>query len=152
MVPHLAMLTWYFCCQVLFLLPWCCVPLVAMELQVALILHVAMVIYVAMAPHLLQAYTPTNVSHSIDVWAFGIIATKVFLGRNLDKLRTVLWTVDSVLSLYIIHIWMQTLTLCNMHHFHPQTHTSPPLTPVRPLHPFSPKHTYLSFCTHRMHL
>ena len=43
--------------------------------------------FVAMAPHLLQAYTPTNVSPSIDVWAFGIIATKVFLGRNLDKQR-----------------------------------------------------------------
>ena len=44
--------------------------------QVALILHVAMVVDVAMAPHLLQAYTSTSVSSSIDVWAFGIIATK----------------------------------------------------------------------------
>lgn len=33
----------------------------------------------------LQAYTSATVSSSVDVWAFGIIATKVFLGRNLDE-------------------------------------------------------------------
>ena len=40
-----------------------------------------------MAPDLLQAYASNKVSPSIDVWAFGIIATKVFLGRNLDDQR-----------------------------------------------------------------
>ena len=33
----------------------------------------------------LQAYTSTTVPSSLDVWAFGVIATKVFLGRNLDE-------------------------------------------------------------------
>ena len=73
-----------FCCQINIILLPC---MVAMVPQVAMILHIGVCPLVAMAPDLLQAYTSNKVSPSIDVWAFGIIATKVFLGRNLDKQR-----------------------------------------------------------------
>lgn len=35
--------------------------------------------------HAPEAYTSATVSSSLDVWGFGVIATKVFLGRNLDE-------------------------------------------------------------------
>ena len=35
----------------------------------------------------MQAYTSNNVSASVDVWAFGCIANKVFLGRNTEEQR-----------------------------------------------------------------
>ena len=35
----------------------------------------------------MQAYTSNNVSASVDVWAFGFIAIKVFLGRNVEEQR-----------------------------------------------------------------
>ena len=34
-----------------------------------------------------QAYTSSSVSASVDVWAFGFIAIKVFLGRNVEEQR-----------------------------------------------------------------
>ena len=54
---------------------------------------------VAMVPHFLQVYSRTyiSVSPSPDVWAFGVIATHVFLGRNREEqeqdVRLLLFTV-----------------------------------------------------------
>jgi len=55
------------------------VPLIVMATPV--------VMYFIMSHLPLQAYTSATVSSSLDVWGFGVTATKVFLGRNLDEQR-----------------------------------------------------------------